>query len=123
MNDKIWQWIGDYCSGLLDKSEEQELRVWMDEAEENKQLFMEGVKMVREYQTVLRSGRNASNSLKRVREKIRARGRRLLWTRIAAAASVIIFVRFYHLYSFMPPNQKKRLPRWQRYTLEEQKRH
>ena len=100
MNDKIWQWIGDYCSGLLDKSEEQELRVWMDEAEENKQLFMEGVKMVREYQTVLRSGRNASNSLKRVREKIRARGRRLLWTRIAAAASVIIlfalsFVFFY----------------------------
>ena len=100
MNDKIWQWIGDYCSGLLDKSEEQKLRVWMDEAEENKQLFMEGVKMVREYQTVLRSGRNASNSLKRVREKIRARGRRLLWTRIAAAASVIIlfalsFVFFY----------------------------
>ena len=90
MNDKIWQWIGDYCSGLLDKSEEQKLRVWMDEAEENKQLFMEGVKMVREYQTVIRSGRNASNSLKRVREKIRARGRRLLWTRIAAAASVII---------------------------------
>ena len=100
MNDKIWQWIGDYCSGLLDKSEEQKLRVWMDEAEENKQLFMEGVKMVREYQTVIRSGRNASNSLKRVREKIRARGRRLLWTRIAAAASVIIlfalsFVFFY----------------------------
>ena len=61
---------------------------------------MEGVKMVREYQTVIRSGRNASNSLKRVREKIRARGRRLLWTRIAAAASVIIlfalsFVFFY----------------------------
>ena len=25
MNDKIWQWIGDYCSGLLDKSEEQKL--------------------------------------------------------------------------------------------------
>ena len=75
MNDKIWQWIGDYCSGLLDKSEEQKLRVWMDEAEENKQLFMEGVKMVREYQTVIRSGRNASNSLKRVRDKIRARGR------------------------------------------------
>lgn len=44
MNDKIWQRIGDYCSGLLDKSEERELRAWMDEAEENKQLFMEGVK-------------------------------------------------------------------------------
>lgn len=42
MNGKIWQWIGDYCSGLLDKSEERELRAWMDEAEENKQLFMEG---------------------------------------------------------------------------------
>ena len=48
MNDKIWQLIGDYCSGLLDKSEEEKLRVWMDEAEENIQLFMEGVKMVRE---------------------------------------------------------------------------
>ena len=42
MNDKIWQWIGDYCSGLMDKSEEQELRAWMDEAEENKLFFMEG---------------------------------------------------------------------------------
>ena len=42
MNDKIWQRIGDYCSGLLDKSEEQELRAWMDEAEENKQLLWRG---------------------------------------------------------------------------------
>ena len=25
MNDKIWQWIGDYCSGLLDESEEWKL--------------------------------------------------------------------------------------------------
>ena len=31
MNDKIWQWIGDYCSGLLEKSEERKLRAWMDE--------------------------------------------------------------------------------------------
>ena len=46
MNDKIWQWIGDYCSGLLDESEEWKLRAWIDEAEENKRLFMEGVKMV-----------------------------------------------------------------------------
>ena len=73
MNDKIWQRIGDYCSGLLDKSEERELRAWMDEAEENKQLFMEGVKMVREYQMVACSGRDVSDSLKRVREKIKVR--------------------------------------------------
>ena len=79
MNDKIWQWIGDYCSGLMDKSEEQELRAWMDEAEENKLFFMEGVKMVREYQVVTRSDKNASDSLKHVREKIKARGRRQLW--------------------------------------------
>ena len=90
MNDKIWQWIGDYCSGLLDKSEEQKLRVWMDEAEENKQLFMEGVKMVREYQMVVRSGNNASDSLKHIHEKIRARKRRQLWIQITAVASVVI---------------------------------
>ena len=67
MNDKIWQWIGDYCSGLLEKSEERKLRAWMDEAEENKQLFMEGVKMVREYQMIVRSGKDVSDSLKHVR--------------------------------------------------------
>ena len=48
MNDKIWQRIGDYCSGLLDKSEERELRAWMDEAEENKQLLRVGGIMERE---------------------------------------------------------------------------
>ena len=69
MNNKIWHWIGDYCSGLLDKSEERELRAWMDEAEENKQLFMEGVKMVREYQMVACSSKGAPDSLKRVQKK------------------------------------------------------
>ena len=74
MNDKIWQRIGDYCSGLLDKSEERELRAWMDEAEENKQLFMEGVKMVREYQMVACSGRDASDSLKTIMDSGCSRG-------------------------------------------------
>ena len=25
MNNKIWHWIGDYCSGLLDKRVEKKL--------------------------------------------------------------------------------------------------
>lgn len=92
MNDRIWQWIGNYCSGALNEGEERELRAWMDESEENKQYFMEGVKMVREYQMVASSDKNVSDSLKRVREKIRARGRRKLWIQIAAAASVMILI-------------------------------
>lgn len=106
MNDKIWQWIGDYCSGLLDKSEEQKLRVWMDEAEENKQLFMEGVKMVREYQMVVRSGNNASDSLKHIHEKIRARKRRQLWIQITAVASVVILFALSFVFFYTPKSEE-----------------
>ena len=119
MNDKIWQWIGDYCSGLLDESEEWKLRAWIDEAEENKRLFMEGVKMVREYQMVVRSGKDASDSLKHVREKIKVRKRRQIWVRITAVASVVIL--HYHLYSFILRNQKRCLPCWRRYMPGERK--
>ena len=107
MNDKIWQWIGDYCSGLMDKSEEQELRAWMDEAEENKLFFMEGVKMVREYQVVTRSDKNASDSLKHVREKIKARGRRQLWSQITAVASVVILFALSFAFFYMPELERE----------------
>ena len=107
MNDKIWQWIGDYCSGLMDKSEEQELRAWMDEAEENKLFFMEGVKMVLEYQVVTRSDKNASDSLKHVREKIRARGRRQLWIQITAVASVVILFALSFAFFYMPELERE----------------
>ena len=107
MNDKIWQWIGDYCSGLMDKSEEQELRAWMDEAEENKLFFMEGVKMVREYQVVTRSDKNASDSLKHVREKIKARGRRQLWIQITAVASVVILFGLSFAFFYMPELERE----------------
>ena len=106
MNDKIWQWIGDYCSGLLDKSEEWKLRVWMNEAEENKQLFMEGVKMVREYQMVVRSGNNASDSLKHIHEKIRARKRRQLWIQITAVASVVILFALSFVFFYTPKSEE-----------------
>ena len=106
MNDKIWQRIGDYCSGLLDKSEERELRAWMDEAEENKQLFMEGVKMVREYQMVACSGRDVSDSLKRVREKIKVRRRRQLWIQVAAVASVVILFALSFVFFYVPESQE-----------------
>ncbi|MCI6412413.1 FecR family protein [Butyricimonas virosa] len=107
MNDKIWQWIGDYCSGLMDKSEEQELRAWMDEAEENKLFFMEGVKMVLEYQVVTRSDKNASDSLKHVREKIKARGRRQLWIQITAVASVVILFALSFAFFYMPELERE----------------
>ena len=107
MNDKIWQWIGDYCSGLMDKSEEQELRAWMDEAEENKLFFMEGVKMVREYQVVTRSDKNASDSLKHVREKIKARGRRQLWIQITAVASVVILFALSFAFFYIPELERE----------------
>lgn len=106
MNDKIWQWIGDYCSGLLDKSEEWKLRAWMDEAGENKQLFMEGVKMVREYQMVVRSGKDASNSLKHIREKIKARKRRQLWIQITAVASVVILFALSFVFFYTPKSEE-----------------
>ena len=107
MNDKIWQWIGDYCSGLMDKSEEQELRAWMDEAEENKLFFMEGVKMVLEYQVVTRSDKNASDSLKHVREKIKARWRRQLWIQITAVASVVILFALSFAFFYMPELERE----------------
>ena len=107
MNDKIWQWIGDYCSGLMDKSEEQELRAWVDEAEENKLFFMEGVKMVLEYQVVTRSDKNASDSLKHVREKIKARGRRQLWIQITAVASVVILFALSFAFFYMPELERE----------------
>ena len=107
MNYKIWQWIGDYCSGLMDKSEEQELRAWMDEAEENKLFFMEGVKMVLEYQVVTRSDKNASDSLKHVREKIKARGRRQLWIQITAVASVVILFALSFAFFYMPELERE----------------
>ena len=107
MNDKIWQWIGDYCSGLMDKSEEQELRAWMDEAEENKLFFMGGVKMVLEYQVVTRSDKNASDSLKHVREKIKARGRRQLWIQITAVASVVILFALSFAFFYMPELERE----------------
>ena len=106
MNDKIWHWIGDYCSGLLDKSEERELRAWMDEAEENKQLFMEGVKMVREYQMVARSSKGASDSLKRVQEKIRARRRKQLWIQVVVAASVVILFALSFVFFYTPKSEE-----------------
>ncbi|WP_455509292.1 FecR family protein [Butyricimonas paravirosa] len=106
MNDKIWHWIGDYCSGLLDKSEERELRAWMDEAEENKQLFMEGVKMVREYQMVARSSKGALDSLKRVQEKIRARRRKQLWIQVVVAASVVILFALSFVFFYTPKSEE-----------------
>ena len=106
MNDKIWHWIGDYCSGLLDKSEERELRAWMDEVEENKQLFMEGVKMVREYQMIARSSKGASDSLKRVQEKIRARRRKQLWIQVVVAASVVILFALSFVFFYTPKSEE-----------------
>ena len=106
MNDKIWQWIGDYCSGLLDESEEWKLRAWIDEAEENKRLFMEGVKMVREYQMVVRSGKDASDSLKHVREKIKVRKRRQIWIRITAVASVVILFALSFVFFYTPKSEE-----------------
>ena len=106
MIDKIWQWVGDYCSGLLDKEEGRELRAWMDEAEENKQLFMEGVKMVREYQMVAGSDRNVSDSLKCVREKIRARRRRKLWIQVAAVASVMVLFALSFVFFYTPKSEE-----------------
>ena len=106
MNDKIWQWIGDYCSGLLEKSEERKLRAWMDEAEENKLFFMEGVKMVLEYQVVTRSDKNASDSLKHVREKIKVRKRRQLWVQITAVASVMILFVLSFVFFYTPKSEK-----------------
>ena len=102
MNNKIWHWIGDYCSGLLDKSEERELRAWMDEAEENKQLFMEGVKMVREYQMVACSSKGAPDSLKRVQEKIRARRRKQRCIQVVVAASVVILFALSFVFFYTP---------------------
>ena len=107
MNSKIWQWIGDYCSGVLDKDEEGQLREWMDESEENRQFFMEGVKMVREYQMVANSDKWTSDSLKRVREKIRIRGRRKLWIRITAAASVVLLFALSYMFFYIPESREE----------------
>ena len=92
MNDKIWQWIGDYCSGSLDEVEGRELREWMDESEENRQYFMEGVKMVWQYRFAAHSDDKRNVSLARVRAKIHVQRRRSLWIKVSIAASVLILL-------------------------------
>ncbi|MFR5658013.1 MAG: hypothetical protein ACLUDU_08450 [Butyricimonas faecihominis] len=121
MNDKIWHWIGDYCSGLLDKSEERELRAWMDEAEENKQLFMEGVKMVREYQMIARSSKGALDSLKRVQENSGSQKKAIMDSSCCSSFCCDL-VRFIICILFILRNQKRCLPCWRRYMPEERKR-
>ena len=106
MNSKIWQWIGDYCSGTLDGEEERQLHEWMDESEENRQFFIEGVKMVREYQMVANSDKRASDSLKRVQEKIRIRGRRKLWIQITAAASVVLLFSLSYMFFYISESRE-----------------
>ena len=106
MNSKIWQWIGDYCSGALDGDEERQLHEWMDESEENRQFFIEGVKMVREYQMVANSDKRASDSLKRVQEKIRIRGRRKLWIQITAAASVVLLFSLSYMFFYISESRE-----------------
>ncbi len=103
-------------------SEEWKLRAWIDEAEENKRLFMEGVKMVREYQMVVRSGKDASNSLKHIREKIKARKRRQLWIQITAVASVVILFALSFVFFLYSEIRRDVSPCWRRYMPEERKR-
>ena len=106
MNDKIWQWIGDYCSSTLNKVEEQELRAWIDKSEENKQYFMEGVKMVREYQVIAYSSKNDSDSLRHIRKKIRIHKKRKLWRQLTAVATVAILFTLSFLIFHSPELQK-----------------
>ena len=68
--------------------------------------FMEGVKMVREYQMVACSGRDASDSLKHVREKIKVRRRRQLWIQVAAVASVVILFALSFVFFYVPESQE-----------------
>ena len=68
---------------------------------------MEGVKMVLEYQVVTRSDKNASDSLKHVREKIKARGRRQLWIQITAVASVVILFALSFAFFYMPELERE----------------
>ncbi|HJA15490.1 MAG TPA: DUF4974 domain-containing protein, partial [Candidatus Butyricimonas faecavium] len=97
---------GDYCSGTLDGEEERQLHEWMDESEENRQFFIEGVKMVREYQMVANSDKRASDSLKRVQEKIRIRGRRKLWIQITAAASVVLLFSLSYMFFYISESRE-----------------
>ena len=106
MNNKIWHWIGDYCSGLLDKSEERELRAWMDESVENNHLFTEGVKMEREYQMGACSSKVAPDSLKRVQEKIRARRRKQRCIQVVVAASVVILFALSFVFFYTPESEE-----------------
>ena len=96
-----------YKRQVLDKDEERQLREWMGESEENRQFFMEGVKMVREYQMVANSDKRTSDSLKRVREKIRIRGRRKLWIRITAAASVVLLFALSYMFFYIPESREE----------------
>ena len=63
--------------------------------------------MVLEYQVVTRSDKNASDSLKHVREKIKARGRRQLWIQITAVASVVILFALSFAFFYMPELERE----------------
>ncbi len=61
--------------------------------------------MVREYQMVACSGRDASDSLKRVRKRSRFAGRRQLWIQVAAVASVVILFALSFVFFYVPESQ------------------
>lgn len=91
MSDKIWQWIGDYCSGCLSREDERALRKWVESSEGNKRYFSECVKTVREYQVASLGEVDKATFLKEVKKRIRMhekRRRRMWWCGAAAAVLV-----------------------------------
>ena len=62
--------------------------------------------MVREYQMIVRSGKDVSDSLKHVREKIKVRKRRQLWVQITAVASVMILFVLSFVFFYTPKSEE-----------------
>ena len=62
--------------------------------------------MVREYQMVARSSKDASDSLEHIREKIKARKRRQLWIQITAVASVVILFALSFVFFYTPKSEE-----------------
>lgn len=92
MGEIILEWIADYCAGRLDKKTARRLRHWIEEAPENRQVFVEYLRIIKMHRMIegerMICDREAWDKLY---DKLRQRKRRrIVCYGISIAASVFI---------------------------------
>lgn len=94
MDDKILEWIGDYCAGKLDQNQAVKLRRWIEEAPENYEIFEKYLRMIKMHRILegdqkicdQKSWQHLHHQLKQ------RRNRRLIgrWVSVAAVFAILL---------------------------------